>query len=98
MFPSKLDDVKLRLEEVEIQIERHRENTEKQKNSFVIHGNVGSIGSVGGQNNENIQHRGPSPVEESRTERHSTASRMTNEENVKIQLQTSPRSFNPFLH
>ena len=98
MFPSKLDDVKLRLEEVEIQMERHRENSEKQKNSFVIHGNVGSIGSVGGQNNENIQRRGPSPVEVSRTERNSMASRMTNEENVKIQFQTSPRSFDPILH
>ena len=93
MFPSKLDEVKHRLEEMEVQMERHRENSEKQKNSVVIHGNVGSIGSVGGQNNENIQHRGPSPVEESRTERNYMASRMTKEENVQNQLQTFPRSF-----
>ena len=53
---NKLDEMTLRLEEMEVQMKNHRENSEREKNYVIIQGNVGSIGSVGGENIRNIQH------------------------------------------
>ena len=39
-----------RLEEIEVRMKNNRDTSEREKNYVIINGNVGSKGSVGGEN------------------------------------------------
>ena len=45
-----LNEMTLRLEEMEVRMKNNRDTSEMEKNFIIINGNVGSKGSVSGEN------------------------------------------------
>ena len=45
-----LNEMTIRLEEMEVRMKNNRDNSEMEKNYIIINGNVGSKGSVSGEN------------------------------------------------